>query len=76
MLDTVEGAALRHADYYFAMTKKTLMILIYLHLTVSVEMSKPRRSNGILLWGGGGDSFGSVGRDFIKLAFIRVEIEF
>jgi hypothetical protein len=48
VLDTVEGAALRHADYYFAMMMKTTKILIYLRLTVSVDMSKPHHSNEIL----------------------------
>lgn len=42
-MDTVEGEAPSRADY------SALMILIYLRLTVSVEMSKPRRSSGILL---------------------------
>jgi hypothetical protein len=43
-MDTVEGVEEpKHADCF------AMMILIYLHLTVSVEMSKPRRSNEILL---------------------------
>lgn len=44
MMDTVEGEAPSYAADCFAM-----MILIYLHLTVSVEMSRLRRSNEILL---------------------------
>lgn len=43
MMDMVEGEAPSHADC------SAMMILIYLRRAVSVEMSKPRRSNGILL---------------------------
>lgn len=44
MMDTVVGGGpLSHADYL------AMMISIYLLLTVSVEMSKPRRSDEILL---------------------------
>ena len=43
MMDMVEGVeAPSYADCF------AMMILIYLHLTVSVEMSKPRRSDEIL----------------------------
>lgn len=42
-MDTAEGEPPSHADCF------ATAILIYLHLTVSVEMSKPLRSNGILL---------------------------
>jgi hypothetical protein len=45
-MDMVEGGAPSHADCF------AMMILIYLRLTVSVEMSKPRRSNEILLMNG------------------------
>lgn len=41
-MDTVGGEELSYADCF------AMMILIYLHLTVSVEMSRPRRSNEIL----------------------------
>lgn len=67
-MDMVEGEAASQADCF------ATMILIYLRLTVSVETSKPHRSNEILLKKGyeneiKGTSFNCESRELRKADF-------